>query len=34
MDIKRVKGIQDRKQLTDLWKDGGTTETKELEYKQ
>ena len=26
---KRIKGIQDRKQLTDIWKDGGITETKE-----
>ena len=26
---KRIKGIQDRKQLTDLWKDGGITESKE-----
>lgn len=26
---KRVKGIQDRKQLTDVWKDGGITEKKE-----
>ena len=26
---KRVKGIQDRKQLTDVWKDGGITEQKE-----
>ena len=23
---KRIKGIQDRKQLTDVWKDGGITE--------
>ena len=22
---KRIKGIQDRKQLTDIWKDGGIT---------
>ena len=27
--IKRMKGIQDRKQLTDVWKDGGITESKE-----
>ena len=26
---KRIKGIQDRKQLTDLWKEGGITESKE-----
>ena len=26
---KRVKGIQDRKKLTDIWKDGGITEQKE-----
>ena len=26
---KRIKGIQDRKQLTDIWKDGGITESKE-----
>ena len=26
---KRMKGIQDRKQLTDVWKDGGITEDKE-----
>ena len=26
---KRMKGIQDRKQLTDVWKDGGITENKE-----
>ena len=26
---ERVKGIQDRKELTDVWKDGGITETKE-----
>ena len=26
---KRIKGIQDRKQLTDVWKDGGITEAKE-----
>lgn len=26
---KRMKGIQDRKQLTDVWKDGGITESKE-----
>ena len=26
---KRVKGIQDRKKLTDVWKDGGITEHKE-----
>ena len=26
---KRVKGIQDRKQLTDVWKDGGVTESRE-----
>lgn len=26
---KRIKGIQDRKQLTDVWKDGGITEPKE-----
>ena len=26
---KRIKDIQDRKQLTDLWKDGGITESKE-----
>ena len=27
--LKRMKGIQDRKQLTDVWKDGGITESKE-----
>ncbi len=26
---KRMKGIQDRKQLTDIWKDGGITESRE-----
>ena len=26
---KRIKGVQDRKQLTDVWKDGGITESKE-----
>ena len=26
---KRLKGIQDRKKLTDVWKDGGITESKE-----
>ena len=26
---KRIKGIQDRKQLTDVWKDGGIIESKE-----
>ncbi len=26
---KRIKGIQDRKQLTDVWNDGGITESKE-----
>ena len=26
---KRIKGIQDRKGLTDVWKDGGITESKE-----
>ena len=26
---KRIKGIQDRKGLTDVWKDGGITEDKE-----
>ena len=26
---KRIKGIQDRKQLTDIWKDGGITEATE-----
>lgn len=26
---KRIKGIQDRKQLTDVWKDGGITEKRE-----
>ncbi len=26
---KRIKGIQDRKQLTDIWKDGGITGSKE-----
>ena len=26
---KRIKGIQDRKQLTDICKDGGITESKE-----
>ena len=26
---KRIKNIQDRKQLTDVWKDGGITEQKE-----
>ena len=28
--IKRIKGIQDRKKLTDVWKDNGVTE--EVEY--
>lgn len=28
--IKRIKGIQDRKKLTDTWKDGGVTE--EIEF--
>lgn len=27
--VKRVKGIQNRKSLTDIWKDGGITESKE-----
>ena len=27
---KRIKGIQDRKGLTDVWKDGGITEDKEF----
>lgn len=27
--VKRIKGIQDRKQLTDVWMDGGITEQKE-----
>ena len=27
---KRIKGIQDRKQLTDIWKDGGITESKRI----
>lgn len=27
--VKRIKGIQDRKQLTDVWKDGGITEQRE-----
>ena len=26
---KRIKGIQDRKKLTDVWQDGGISETKE-----
>ena len=26
---KRIRGIQDRKELTDVWKDGGITESKE-----
>ena len=26
---KRIKGVQDRKQLTDVWKDGGITEPSE-----
>ena len=26
---KRIKGMQDRKRLTDVWKDGGITENKE-----
>ena len=26
---KRLKGMQDRKKLTDIWKDGGITENKE-----
>ena len=26
---KRIKNIQDRKELTDVWKDGGITEQKE-----
>ena len=26
---KRIKGVQDRKQLTDVWKNGGITENKE-----
>ena len=28
--LKRIKGIQDRKQLTDVWKNGGITESKEF----
>ena len=28
--IKRIKGIQDRKKLTDIWKEGGVT--KEVEF--
>ena len=28
--IKRIKGIQDRKKLTDVWKEGGVTE--EIEF--
>ena len=28
--IKRIKGIQDRKKLTDIWKEGGVT--KEIEF--
>lgn len=28
--IKRIKGIQDRKKLTDIWKEGGVTE--EIEF--
>ena len=27
--FKRMKGIQDRKELTDVWKDGGITESKD-----
>ncbi len=27
--LKRMKSIQDRRQLTDVWKDGGITESKE-----
>ena len=27
---KRMKGIQDRKELTDVWKDGGITKNKEF----
>ena len=27
--IERIKGIQSRKELTDIWKDGGITESKE-----
>ena len=27
---KRIKGIQDRKGLTDVWKDGGITEAKDM----
>ena len=27
--IKRIKGIQDRKKLTDVWKDGGVEKTRE-----
>ena len=27
--FERIKGIQNRKELTDIWKDGGITETKE-----
>ena len=27
---KRIQGIQDRKELTDVWKDGGITESKEF----
>ena len=26
---KRIKSVQDRKELTDVWKDGGITESKE-----
>ena len=29
---KRIKSIQDRKQLTDVWKDGGITEQKEYKF--
>ena len=29
-NIKRIKGIQDRKKLTDIWKEGGVT--KEVEF--
>ena len=27
---ERIKGIQNRKELTDVWKDGGITESKEF----
>ena len=31
---KRIKGIQDRRGLTDVWKDGGITESKRITKRQ